>query len=680
MLYSGRFRQILTLLLQADGKYIPVSDLADKLKVSRRTLFRELENSDSLLRPYHLVIASRARSGLRLEGDPADLARLQADLQDEVSPVLNREERQNLLAYELLRLQEVRKLIYYAGRLQVSEATISNDLERIQPFLAQYDIELVRTRGKIEIVCTEGNRRRAMSALVQSRVFDGNEFTSFSPELIEREILRSQPKGVLEMIRPDILHELLQLFWNNHTEFGLDHYTQTSYIGLLLHLAIAIERIERGEAIATQSEVQLQMENSPEYLQARRIGEKVAAAFGITMPEAELTFIAMHLQGAKSSLTRRLENQELDILIQRFIQACPPATAAILEHDETFRDGFATHLQPTLLRLRYHMRIYNPLLDYVKTTYASLYQDVLKAQQVIAEAAGEEIPEEETAFITIHVGAALERAKSLSRHRQVSAGVVCASGIGVSALMAARLQYRFGRRLQLTTLSMEEVRQHPDKYEMLISTFSLPELPVPVVPTSPLLPDEDLDRIDALLQTLEAAPAPIAALPDSLDKMQNMAAGSAAAVDLAQSLCLKTAPAGSTFEALIELADAIAGGDGAIAEALRKREALGSVRAPEYGFGLLHCQSPAAEKGQVFFLYPEEEPFSDPELAPFRTILVLLLPEKAAAAQRRLLSLVTTSLMDDNRLREAVFKRDINAIRDRLAAIWMEELARENKT
>lgn len=127
--FSDRVRRILRVLLEQPDQYLSMETLAEKIQVSRRTIFRELDGLDELLAPLGVQLVSRPGKGIRLEGDDESRARLFESLSGTSHQASNREDRRRLLLYDLLSRPEGTKLSVRAYKFQVSEATISNDLE-----------------------------------------------------------------------------------------------------------------------------------------------------------------------------------------------------------------------------------------------------------------------------------------------------------------------------------------------------------------------------------------------------------------------------------------------------------------------------------------------------------------------------------------------------------------------
>ena len=145
--FSPRVVQILFILL---NRYVPVpvEELARELKISKRTVFREMESVNRQLLSYGVQIQSVKGQGLLATGEAERRKELLELLEnsDSFDPK-NRQERQKKLIWMLLQEEEANKLFYYADTLHVSETTISNDLDAVGEWLDVYGIRLERKSG-----------------------------------------------------------------------------------------------------------------------------------------------------------------------------------------------------------------------------------------------------------------------------------------------------------------------------------------------------------------------------------------------------------------------------------------------------------------------------------------------------------------------------------------------------
>ena len=116
-------------------RVVAVKEPAEEVGVSKRTVQREMEGI-SYFPGYEVTLESKTGKGVWIEGTPEEKKRLLEELKGGDSyDVSNREERRKRLVLEILKDKGLKKLFYYASQFQVSEATISSDLEAVEGWL-----------------------------------------------------------------------------------------------------------------------------------------------------------------------------------------------------------------------------------------------------------------------------------------------------------------------------------------------------------------------------------------------------------------------------------------------------------------------------------------------------------------------------------------------------------------
>jgi len=167
MILSPRLRQILFIMLK-ENQIISVQKLADEIKVSKRTVQRELEDVDASLRKYGLSLQSKTGIGIWLEGKSDNKESLLSKLREEdMTDSGDIEERRKLLIIEILKDLSPKKLYYYGNIFGVSEATISNDMEAIQTWFEQFNLKLIRKPGYgVALEGSEKNYRIALRKFI----------------------------------------------------------------------------------------------------------------------------------------------------------------------------------------------------------------------------------------------------------------------------------------------------------------------------------------------------------------------------------------------------------------------------------------------------------------------------------------------------------------------------------
>lgn len=245
---APRLKQILLIMLE-EGQVIPVKELAARIGVSKRTVQRELEYVENSLKPYHLTFETKTGMGVWLSGSDEDKRLLLEELKGTDNyDVSNREERRKRLILEILKDKGLNKLFYYSSQFQVSEATISSDLEAVEGWLKEYQLTVTRKPGSgIEVHGTEESYRRAIRAFIEENIDtrvlresyevknDGNEInTAFG--------------GMRQVLKDDILKRVVHCLAGMNDK-RVSTLTESSYVGLALHISIAMSRILKNEII-----------------------------------------------------------------------------------------------------------------------------------------------------------------------------------------------------------------------------------------------------------------------------------------------------------------------------------------------------------------------------------------------------------------------------------------------
>ena len=138
-----------------------------------------------------------------------------------------------------------------------------------------------------------------------------------------------------------------------------------------------------------------QLKDDEDYRLAMVITEALEGEFGIQIPKLEVSYICLHIKGAKhekiewdgmSSL--EIGSRELQRLVSTMIDAFDQESAYLLKQDDEFIQGLLAHLQPTLIRLLHGMHIHNPVLGDIKKNYPDIYEQCRGAAEILEEEIG----------------------------------------------------------------------------------------------------------------------------------------------------------------------------------------------------------------------------------------------------------------------------------------------------
>ncbi len=516
MEFTPRMKQIFQVLLR-EQRAVSVKYLAEQIGVSKRTAQRELEYIDRALKGYELRFLSRTGVGVWLEGSEAEKKRLAEDLRSgDDYDVSNREDRRKRLILEILKEKGLKKLFYYSSQFGVSEATVSTDLEAIEAWLNRYELTINRKPGSgISVKGSEESYRRAIRAFINENIdtrvvreaYEGTQEEGGRYERLKK-------SNIGQILNDDIMRRVMDCIMRIDNARVLT-LTENSYVGLVIHISIAINRILKHEVIEADERWKHGVKQDEDYQLAVAIVRELEEEFEIRIPEVEISYICLHIKGAKHEKIQwdgktpvEIENRELHLLLNTMIDAFDSEKAYLLKQDDEFIQGLLAHLQPTLIRLMHGMQIQNPVLEDIRKNYPDIYARCENVAAVLEKSTGKPVPAEETGFLTVHFGAAMVRLEGRNEKlRKVHVGVVCSSGIGISRLMSSKLEKAFKDRMLITAYGKNDITPYIiGKTDFFISSISLEQISAPVIFVNPLLNEENMEEIRRMLYQYERIP------------------------------------------------------------------------------------------------------------------------------------------------------------------------------
>ncbi|GAA0609569.1 mannitol operon transcriptional activator MtlR [Virgibacillus siamensis] len=660
MYISGRERKFIHLLLHADGA-LTVHQIADTLDVSERTVHRDLKNIEDIVADYNLQLVRQAGRGLVISGDAESRNKLDLEVSNAAFSDFTAEERQAMIYATLLEMDEPIKLFTLANELKVTIATVSHDLDQLEAELKTYQLTLIRKRGYgVRLEGKESNKRAALSSLITAHI-EPFQYVSLLKNNIEKQQQSSMISDrLLGLVDPEKL-TIIEETVNAAMEELPQELADSAYIGLVVHLALALERLLKGDSIHIDPDYLTQMEESREFTVARKMIAHFEEAFQMDIPNDEIGYITMHLMGAKlrSDSNSLMEESGLDIVYKakELINYVSSMTEDDWMRENTvLLNDLAAHLKPSIYRMKQGLAIRNPLIGEIQRDYDSLFD-------LIQEAVGEifpnlDVPDDEIGYLVLHFAAAMIRDEADSEMRAL---VICSSGIGTAKILATKLKQQIPEIRNVENKSVLDLEQaEMSRYDIVVSTIGLGE--DESIQISPMLTEAEVHRIKKAIKqkkiTRRLSRDDTSFQPDDdfMQRLQTTQQYTKAVTDLLASVFAANIEEELSIASVLRFISNELETHGLIRnkelifQKLQQREQKGGLGIPGTTLALYHARSSGLDQ-LSFTIYPLEHPLTlegmDDAPMNIDTILVMLAPDDADQGALDVLSHLSSLMIQD---------------------------------
>lgn len=337
----------------------------------------------------------------------------------------------------------------------------------------------------------ESKKRELLSQLMVNNLNSTSVYSVIENHFVYQSINQSQ----LAMVDMDKIFQIERILMDHLGQLPYS-LTESSYLTLTVHIVLSIDRMLNGQYVALNNDIYQSVKYSFEHEIAQALALHLEHIYGVQFNPAEVTFITIHLRGAKrKDSVEAIKDSKDESKIEKFIQSVTHFSQQTFKDTETLSEGLKLHIIPAINRLNANIETYNPLTEMIKHKYPRLFESVHRA--LLQNWPNFSFPDSEIAFIVLHFGGAIQ---SQGAHLY-NVLVVCSSGIGTSRLLATRLQQTFSEIQKTTQASVGDLKEmDTSQFDAIISTVDI-DIATPYITVNPLLPDSDINHVAAFLNT-----------------------------------------------------------------------------------------------------------------------------------------------------------------------------------
>lgn len=468
---------------------VPVTSLCELFNITDRTLRTYIQMMNNTLEKHGAIIKLKRKCGYYIE--VMDQAQYDAFLielaqtekysieldstKDRVKHLLN------ILMYqkEYISLEELAEQVF------VSINTLKNYIKTLNDLLSKYDLELITKASLgVKIIGDENNKRKCLLESILNKNLQ-DYITEFSKE--EHLLF----KGIdLNQLR-DILYHKLKIL-----DIEINDY---NFKNLVIHFALMISRIKKNYCIETN--IDFKIDSSCLDL-IEDLSHEIEKHFNLHIPEGEKQYMYSHL----------VANSHLDDLINKDIQIKELVFDLLntiyldynfdLRNDEILSNDLFLHLNSMLNTKYLALNKRNPLLNTIKANFPLAFDITLSCVTKVFKNLPYQLTEDEVGYISLHIGAGLERCFSGSI-KVKNVILICGSGQATSRMLETRLNIFFKDKIHIhSCMSYNHFMNYP-KSELINIDFVISTIPIttdiPHVVVNFALQRQDIEAISRLL-------------------------------------------------------------------------------------------------------------------------------------------------------------------------------------
>jgi len=478
-------------LLNKDESKISCKALSKMTNVSERTIRGDITALNSILEGHGSTIKIKRNEGYYIH--ILDLNKYQQYLAENTQEIMQDNEIPNspiernkyILRYLLYNNNYI-KLEDLADELFISKTTILNDIKRIKSILSKYNLNLMsKPYYGIKINGNELNIRKCISENIINR-----DFENYILGITDEEI---------EVFKDIDLKKLQEIILRNVHEYNIE-FSDFSLKNFIIHLAIVISRLNGKYTLEDELEIladDVVIKNA-----INLIFKEIQTYFNINIPLNERNYIYNHFKSKSTpKLTFRDNTDEKVITYTKdLLEYIHTHYNFDLINDTILLNDLLLHFKSILNSKYYNLNKINPLINTIKSNYPLAFEITLTSVENIFKQTIYTFTEDEIGYISLHIGAAIERYfdNNINCKKVV---IVCGSGYGTSRILETRLTKVFRDKLDIVEcLSYNQyIIKNLNNIDLIISTIPLESKKCPVILVDFALLNKDIEGISKAL-------------------------------------------------------------------------------------------------------------------------------------------------------------------------------------
>ena len=427
--------------------FVKVSDLASRLGVSERTVRNDIKQLNQELKPCAAIEGKQGKYSLRIfQAD--EFAKVAGRLIQDDDFMNSSRNRMNYIFGRLMRSEEPLLTDELAYEMNIGRTTIISDLKKLRSEVKVYDMQIIGKTSKGMIL--EGSE---------------TDIRRYTMENVFQSIYQDYP------LDPEIL-DMVEKVLKEHS------YDKRVRANFKKSVTLMLDRYLTGHFIGKLSAKYYNLTIRPDFEMVSNLIDDVGNALHTEIPLEEKLYVyrpilGMHTPEDLEKMQMIMLDSNIEPLIEKILGRIREEMNIMIESKD-FAEEFRYHVMFMLNRLKFHVKLNNPLLDELVNKYPLAYQMAEIASDVIWHEYGFTVNEDEKGYLTAYFGLFLAQ-NDLKKAKPFRVAVVCGSGRVTAQLIKVQLKKVLDSSAEITLFSDEKVNKDIlNQFDIILTTVDLP--------------------------------------------------------------------------------------------------------------------------------------------------------------------------------------------------------------
>lgn len=442
---SNENRSIYVLQMLHKSQMVSISTLASKLNVSERTIRNDMKQLNAMLQHCAVIEGKKGQYILRIF-DGLQFKKVVQELEN-TSDFLNTvQNRMDYMFEKLMHTEEPVLADELAYEMNVARTTLMHDLKKLRMQLEPYHLTIVGKTGK--------------GLLLQGCEVDIRQYVL---EHVYEQVYQSYP------LDEEIIQIITKIFEQNSFENSVK-------VSFIRFITLMLDRFLTGHYVGELSAQFYHLTTRPEFEFVHKIMEQIEQYLHIEFPIEEKLFVLLPIIGMRTPTDiRGMQFIEIDPsihdLMERVLEQIQEKMHISISCGE-FTDEFVYHLMFMINRLRFQVRLKNPMLDELNRKYPLACQMANIAADVVEQEYGLLVSEDEKGYLASYFSVFIEESGLQNKVYRVA--VVCGTGRVTARLVAVQLRKVLDSSAEISLFADEKVDcDLLNQYDIVLTTVEL---------------------------------------------------------------------------------------------------------------------------------------------------------------------------------------------------------------